>query len=141
MKLLVWHFQVGILRLAIGSCKRNNKYLVLWFADVSFAFDPGVARGLKGNTPRRSVKISSIGEAMTSWRTLVGELSEALEMFKLDRFHQIRSAVERLSQKGPNILTCSFLQMHLYTEDLTLGRHMGKDVLCCRGLFSRNADV
>lgn len=94
--------------------------------DVGFAFDAGVPRCMKGNTPRRVTKIDSPSEALKSWSRLIGEVSEALDMFTLERFHDIRGAMERLSQQAPNILTCSFLQLHFYQDDLTLGRHFGK---------------
>lgn len=94
--------------------------------DVGFAFDAGVARCLKGNTPRRVMKIETPLEALDSWSRLVGELDEALNMFTYERFYEVRLAMEHLSQRSPNIFTCSFLQVHFYQDDCTLGRHLGK---------------
>jgi hypothetical protein len=81
--------------------------------DVSFAFDAGVAGSLKGNSPRRQIRLVPPREAVTRVMAIAGDFESALGIFHLHSLQQIRRFLERFSQRSPNIAVNSFLHLHL----------------------------
>ncbi|KAM3571264.1 hypothetical protein VYU27_006699 [Nannochloropsis oceanica] len=105
---------------------------------VAFAFDRGITRALKGNAPRRVIRIPSQSQALERFRQLLLELQESLQAFAFDVNHEVfslqrlRMVLEELAASSPGIIARSFLHRHLVVRREG-GREGGREGLNLTG--------